>query len=270
VSDAAQVEAVAEKIEGKLGPIDVWVNNAMATIFAPFLEITAEEFKRSTEVTYLGYVYGTMAALKRMKSRDSGVIVQVGSALGYRSIPLQSAYCGAKHAIIGFTDAIRSELIHDNSRVSITVVNPPALNTPQFEWGRTRLPNHPQPLPPIYEPEIVAEAIVWAVSHPRRELDVGYPTVFARAAQKLVPAFADRHLARAAYEGQQSDQPISPSRPDNLFTPVQGHFAARGEFGMRSRKHSIQLWINRHRTLIGFALSAAMAAAAIRPMSRRR
>jgi short-subunit dehydrogenase len=270
VSDAKQVEAAAEKIESELGPIDVWVNNAMATIFAPFLEMTPEEIKRATEVTYLGCVHGTMSALRRMKPRDSGVIVQVGSALAYRSIPLQSAYCAAKHAVVGFTDSVRSELLHDNSKVRITVVNPPALNTPQFEWGRTRLPKHPQPVPPIYEPEVAARAIVWAARHPRREIDVGYPTVLARAAQKLMPALADRGLARSGYEGQQTDEPVSATRPDNLFAPVPGDFAAHGPFSERSRKCSIQFWLNRHRRLLAVGFSTGVFVAALRPILRSR
>jgi NAD(P)-dependent dehydrogenase (short-subunit alcohol dehydrogenase family) len=247
VADAGQLDEAADLIERNFGPIDVWVNNAMATIFAPFVEITSAEFKRATEVTYLGYVYGTMAALKRMKTRNSGVIVQVGSALAYRSIPLQSAYCGAKHAIIGFTDSIRSELIHSGSHIHLTVVNLPAMNTPQFEWSRTRLPRHPQPVPPIYQPEIAANAIVWAAYHPRREVDVGLPTVIARNVQKMAPGFADRYLAASAFKSQQTAERVRADRPDNLFSPVPGEYGAHGAFDWQAQRRSVQFWLNRNR-----------------------
>ena len=217
VANAEEVEAAADKVEQELGPIDVWVNDAMTTIFAPFHQITAAEFKRATEVTYLGTVYGTMSAMKRMRTRNRGAIVQVGSALAYRSIPLQSPYCGAKHAIAGFTDSIRSELIHQKSDIHITMVQLPAMNTPQFSWCRTRLPRHPQPVPPIFQPEVAARAIVWASSHRRREIYVGWPTVKAIYGQELAPGYADKYLAKFAYGGQETDQPVSPDRPDNLF-----------------------------------------------------
>ncbi|HSU96341.1 MAG TPA: SDR family oxidoreductase, partial [Gemmatimonadaceae bacterium] len=187
VADADAVDAAASAVEGTLGPIDVWVNDAMTSVFSPFKEMTAAEFKRVTEVTYLGFVYGTMAALKRMLPRNRGTIVQVGSALAYRSIPLQSAYCGAKHAIAGFTDSIRCELIHDHSRVHITMVQMPALNTPQFGWVKSRLPNKPQPVPPIYEPEVAADAIFWAAHHRQREVWVGIPTIAAIVGNKFIP-----------------------------------------------------------------------------------
>lgn len=244
VANADQVEDAAEQTERELGPIDVWVNNAMTTIFARFSEITPNEFKRATEVTYLGQVYGTMAALKRMRARNRGTIVQVGSALAYRSIPLQSAYCGAKHAIIGFTDSIRSELIHDGSNVHITAVMLPAMNTPQFGWCRTRLPRHPQPVPPIYEPEVAANAIVWAAGHKRREIYVGWPTVEAIYGQELAPSFADRYLAAHGFDGQQTSQPVPPDRPDNLFEPVQADCAAHGIFGGQARCYSLQSSLN--------------------------
>ncbi len=240
VADAQQVEAAAERAEQELGPIDIWVNVAMTTIFAPFLEIKPDEFKRATEVTYLGQVYGTMAALKRMHARNRGAIVQVGSALAYRSIPLQSPYCGAKHAIVGFTDSIRSELIHDKSKVHITAVMLPAMNTPQFSWCRTRLPRHPQPVPPIFQPEVAARAIVWAASRKRREVYVGWPTVKAIYGNELVPAYADRYLAEHAYDGQQTSQPVSPDRPDNLFEPAQGDYSAHGIFDDRAKSFSVQ------------------------------
>jgi short-subunit dehydrogenase len=244
VADAQQIEQAAELVEQELGPIDIWVNNAMTTVFAPFLEITPEEFQRATEVTYLGQVYGTMAALKRMHRRNRGSIVQVGSALAYRSIPLQSPYCGAKHAIVGFTDSIRSELIHDQSRVHITAVMLPAMNTPQFSWCRTRLPRHPQPVPPIFQPEVAARAIVWAGSHNKREVYVGWPTVEAIYAQEIAPSFADRYLAKHAYNGQQTSEPVSSDRPDNLFEPAHGEYAAHGVFDERAKDFSTQSSIN--------------------------
>jgi NAD(P)-dependent dehydrogenase (short-subunit alcohol dehydrogenase family) len=260
VADAQQVEAAAERVERELGPIDIWVNDAMTTIFAPFLEITADEFKRATEVTYLGQVYGTMAALKRMHPRDRGCIVQVGSALAFRSIPLQSPYCGAKHAIVGFTDSIRSELIHNGSAVHITAVMLPAMNTPQFSWCRTRLPRHPQPVPPIFQPEVAARAIVWAASHKRREVYVGWPTVEAIYAQEIAPSFADHYLAKNCFEGQQTSEPVSPDRPDNLFEPVPGDYSAHGIFDDRARGFSVQSTMNlelmnltAHRGLAAFA-----------------
>ncbi len=247
VAEAAAIDQAAERVENELGPIDVWVNDAMTTIFAPFDRITAEEFKRATEVTYLGFVYGTMAALKRMKPRNHGTIVQVGSALAYRSIPLQSAYCGAKHAMVGFTDSLRSELIHDRSNIHQTVVHLPAMNTPQFTWCRTRLPRQPQPVPPIFQPEVAARAIVWAASHRRRELFVGWPTVKAIYGQDVVPGFSDRFLAKTAYGGQQTDDPVPAERPDNLFEPVDADFAAHGIFDRRARSFSIESWLDLHR-----------------------
>ena len=244
VANAREVEDAAERVERELGPIDIWVNNAMTTIFAPFTEITPEEFERATQVTYLGQVYGTMAALKRMKPRDRGSIVQIGSALAYRSIPLQSAYCGAKHAVIGFTDSIRSELIHDGSKVHITVVQLPAMNTPQFSWCRTRLPRHPQPVPPIFQPEVAARAVVWAATHKRRGVYVGWPTVKAIYGQEIAPSYGDRYLAEHGYDAQQTSEPISPGRPDNLFQPVPGNYAAHGVFGKRARSFSLQNLFN--------------------------
>lgn len=264
VANPQQVEDAAEKVEQELGPIDIWINDAMTTIFAPFLKIKPEEFKRATEVTYLGQVYGTMAALKRMHARNRGTIVQVCSALSYRSIPLQSAYCGAKHAIVGFTDSIRSELIHDRSSVHITAVMLPAMNTPQFSWCRTRLPRHPQPVPPIFQPEVGARAVVWAASHKRREVYVGWPTVEAIYGEEIAPAFADRYLARHGIDGQQTSEPVSPDRPDNLFEPVEGEYSAHGIFDSSARSFSVQSSMNltsmnlsAHR---GLVVSAAVAA----------
>src|SRR5687767_9952429 len=205
VADAEGIETAAAHVERELGPIDIWVNNAMASVFSPIKEMTADEFRRVTEVTYLGYVHGTLAALRRMLPRDRGTIVQVGSALAYRSIPLQAAYCAAKHAVTGFTESLRCELIHDESRVRVTEVHMPALNTPQFGWVKSRLPRKAQPVPPIYQPEVAAEAIYWAAHHNRRELLVGWSTMQAVWGNKLVPGLIDRYLARTGYEGQQHD-----------------------------------------------------------------
>ena len=250
VADVRQVEAAAERVERELGPIDVWVNNAMATIFCDFLRIEPEDFRRATEVTYLGAVWGTHAALKRMKVRDRGTIVQVGSALAYRSIPLQSPYCGAKSALRGFTDAIRSELIHDRSRVHLTMVHLSAFNTPQFDWGRTCMQGAPRPLGKIFQPEIAAEAIYWASQHRRRELWVGLPAVAAILGTRLIPAFLDRKLAFQAYEGQQSDEPLPAARRDNLYEPVPGDRGAHGRFDESSIDRSGQLWLNINRNAV--------------------
>lgn len=253
IADPATAERAAERVENEFGPIDVWVNDAMTTIFAPFIEITPEEFKRATEVTYLGCVYGTLAALKRMKPRDRGTIVQVGSALAYRSIPLQAPYCGAKHAIVGFTDSIRSELIHDRSKVHLTVAQLPAMNTPQFSWCRTRLPRHPQPVPPIFQPEVAARAILWAAQHKRREVYVGWPTVKAIYGQEIAPGYADGYLARNAYEGQETSQPVKADRPDNMFESVPGDYSAHGIFDNRASSFSVQSWMNLHRGSVSMA-----------------
>jgi len=267
VAHSNEVEAAAEAVEKKFGPIDIWVNNAMTTIFAPLKEITPEEFKRATDVTYLGAVYGTMAALKRMYPRDRGVIVQVGSALAYRSIPLQAPYCGAKHAIMGFTDSLRSELIHDHSHIHVTMVQMPALNTPQFNWCKTRLPRHPKPVPPIFQPEVAAEAIVWAAHHKRREVYVGGPTVKAIEANKIAPGLLDRYLARTCYNGQQTDEPVSPNRPNNLFEPLAGDHGAHGIFDGEAHDSSAQLWQTTHRdwlTAAGLGVVALACAAVLR------
>jgi short-subunit dehydrogenase len=260
VADADRVDAAAGEIEETLGPIDVWINNAMATVFAPVGETTPAEFRRATEVTYLGSVWGTMAALRRMRERDRGVIVQVGSALAYRGIPLQAAYCGSKHALQGFLESVRSELLHDGSNVRVAMVQLPALNTPQFTWSRAKLPHQPQPVPPIFQPEVAAKAIVWAIDHPQRQLMVGWPTVKAIVGNAVAPGFADRYLARTGYDAQQTDRPIDPNRPDNLFEPVAGEQAAHGPFDDRSRDFSVQLTLRTHRQLIGGALAASAAA----------
>ncbi len=264
VADPAQVEAAAGTVEAEFGPIDIWVNDAMTTIFAPFLEITPEEYRRATEVTYLGAVYGTMAALKRMVSRDRGTIVQVGSALAYRSIPLQAPYCGAKAAIRGFTDSVRTELLHRKSRVHLTMVQLPAVNTPQFGWCATKLPKHPQPVPPIFQPEVAADAIYYAAHNRRRELYVGRSTVMAIVGNKLVPGLGDRYLGETGYESQQMDQPVSPDRPSNLFEPVPGDHGAHGIFDARASAGSRQLWADTHRgrvALIGIGIGTLVGAA---------
>ncbi len=268
VADAAQVEAAAAAVEETFGPIDLWINNAMVTVFSPIKEMEPEEFLRVTEVTYLGYVYGTLAALKRMLPRDHGTIVQVGSALVYRSIPLQSAYCGAKAAVRGFTDSLRTELIHDGSHVRVTMVQMPALNTPQFEWNKTRMPRKPQPVPPIFQPEVAAEAIVWASEHQRRELNVGWPTVAAIWGQKFIPGLLDLYLGRTGYDAQQYDGPPSPDRPVNLWHAVPGNFGAHGVFDSRSRDHSSQFWVTTHRNWLALAGAGIAGAAAVLLRSR--
>lgn len=261
VSDAAQVEAAAAVIEERLGPIDVWVNNAMVSVFSPVKQMQAEEYRRVTEVTYLGYVHGTLAALRRMLPRDCGTIVQVGSALAYRAIPLQSAYCAAKHAIEGFTESLRCELIHDGSHVRVTQVNLPATNTPQFDWSRSRMPRRAQPVPPIYQPEVAARAVAYAARHPRRQLNVGMPTLVAVFGNKLAPALGDLYLAKTGYESQQTREPEDRLRPDNLFAPVPGPFGAHGRFDARSRGRSLQVWLNLHRGLVAAAASLAVGSA---------
>src|SRR5919109_1879361 len=242
VADPEAVERAAEAVEREFGPIDIWINNAMVSVFSPVKETRPEEYKRVTEVTYLGYVYGTLAALKRMLPRDRGCVVQVGSALAYRGIPLQAAYCGAKHAIQGFTESLRCELLHDKSRVRVTMVHLPAMNTPQFDWVKSRLPREPQPVPPIYEPEVAADAIVWAATHRRREISVGGPTVTAIWGNKIASGLIDRYLARTGYDAQQTDKPADPNQPNNLWEPVPGDHGAHGTFDSRSRDRSLQLW----------------------------
>jgi NAD(P)-dependent dehydrogenase (short-subunit alcohol dehydrogenase family) len=259
VSDASAVEAAAARVERELGPIDVWVNNAMVSVFSPVKELQPDEVKRVTEVTYLGVVYGTMAALKRMLPRDRGTIVQVGSALAYRGIPLQAAYCGAKHAIQGFTESLRCELLHDQSRVRVTMVQLPAMNTPQFDWVKSRLPRQPQPVPPIYEPEVAADAIVWAASHRRREMSVGIPTVEAIWGNKIASPLLDRYLARTGYDSQQTDEPADPSRPDNLWHPLPGDHGAHGRFAARSTATSPQTWLNERLPALAIVLAASAA-----------
>ena len=263
VADAGQVEAAAARVEHELGEIDVWVNDAMTSVFAPLWEVEPDEFRRVTDVTYHGVVYGTMAALRRMRPRDRGAIVQVGSALAYRGIPLQSAYCGAKHAIQGLNDSLRAELFHDRSNVHVTMVQMPALNTPQFDWVKTRLPNKAQPVPPIYQPEVAGRAIVYAASHPkRREYWVGATTAATIVANTFAAPLLDRYLGKTGLKGQQTDERDDPNRPFNLWEPVDGSedHGAHGRFDDRAHARTAQWWYTTHRGLA--ALGAAAAAGA--------
>jgi NAD(P)-dependent dehydrogenase (short-subunit alcohol dehydrogenase family) len=269
VAHHEEVEEAAAAVERELGPIEVWVNDAMTSVFAPFWEITPEEYRRDTEVTYLGVVYGTMSALKRMRARDRGAIVQVGSALAYRGIPLQSAYCGSKHAIQGLCDSLRAELFHDGSNVKVTMVQLPALNTPQFDVVRTRLPNKAQPVPPIYQPEVAARAIAYAADHPeRREYWVGATTAGTILANAVAPGLLDRYLGKTGFDSQQTDEPEDRDRPDNLWGPVPGDRGAHGRFDERSHPRSFQWWAATHRGAV--ALAAAAAAAGIALITRDR
>jgi len=276
VADFAQVDAAAQQIEEALGPIDIWVNVAFTSVFAPFAEITPEEFRRVTEVAYLGFVHGTMAALARMRPRDRGTIVQVGSALGERSIPLQSAYCGAKHAINGFTSSLRCELLHDKSGVQVTVVQMPAVNTPQFSWVRSKLPRHPQPVPPILQPEVAARGIVYAADHPqRRQYFVGGTTAATILANRVVPALLDRYLARTGYDSQQTSRREGPGRPGNLWEPADNppgqDYGAHGEFDDKSHPRSAQLFLSHHPvTAAAAGVATAAAGVVLAGRARRR
>ena len=252
VADPNAVEAAAERVEREVGPIDIWVNNAMASVFSPVSQMQADEYKRVTDVTYLGSVYGAMAALKRMLPRDRGVIVQVSSALAFRSIPLQSAYCAAKHATVGFLDSLRSELIHQRSNVHVTAVHMPALNTPQFGWVKSRLPNKGQPVPPIFQPEIAADAVHWAGEHYPRDLDVGGSTMEAITGNKFIPGWLDWYLGKTGFDAQQTDEQRDPNQPDNLFAPVDDEkdYGAHGAFDGRAASHSPALALAKHRNSI--------------------
>lgn len=261
VANHQQVEQAAEQVEAKLGSIDIWVNNAMASVFSPIRQMTAEEFKRVTEVTYLGYVYGTLSALKRMLPRDCGTIVQVGSALAYRSIPLQAAYCAAKHAVLGFHASLRTELLHDKSHVRVTMVQMPALNTPQFGWVKSRMPRKAQPVPPIFQPEVAACAIYHAAHHPRREYYLGHSTLQAIVGNKIAPGLLDHYLARTGYDAQQHDGREDPNRPNNLWQPLSGDHGAHGSFDRRARGYSLEWWADSHRLLLGVVGLAGAAAA---------
>ena len=262
VADAAQVEAAAVAAEQALGPIDVWVNDAMVTVFAPFREVEPEEFRRATDVTYHGTVWGTRAALKRMVPRNSGTVIQVGSALAFRGIPLQAPYCGAKHAIKGFTESVITELIHQKSDVHVGMVHLPGVNTPQFDHCRSKMPKHPMPVPPVYQPEVAARAVLMAVRKRRRQVFVGIPTVYTIWGNRLVPWLVDRYLARTAVNGQQTDQPAPRAEHDNLFEPSPGDPGARGAFDDQPHERSVQLWAIEHRAhLLAGAGAAAVAVA---------
>lgn len=270
VADADQVEHAAARIEAELGPIDVWVNNAMTSVFAEFVDVKPEEFRRVTDVVYHGAVNGTRSALHRMLPRDRGTIVLVGSALAYRGIPLQSAYCGAKHAMEGMFEAVRSELLHRDSSVHITMVQLPAVNTPQFGWVRSKLPNRAQPVPPIFQPEVAADAIVYAAQSRRRQVYVGFSSVKAIVGNKIVPAVGDWYLSRTGYESQQLDEPDDPNRPDNLFAPVDSNPGAHGAFDARSRNRSLQLWATKHRRELAIgAVALGAAGSALAHVFRR-
>jgi short-subunit dehydrogenase len=268
VADAAAVDEAAARIEAALGPIDVWVNAATTSVYAPIAATTADEVRRVTEVTYLGAVHGTIAALRSMRARDRGTIVQVGSGLAYRSVPLQAAYCGAKAAIRGFTDSLRSELIHDRSSIHVTMVHLPAVNTPQFSWARNRLRRALQPMPPIYQPEVAARAIVWAAEHRRRELLVGWPVWLAIVGQRLVPGLLDRYLAAAGWDAQQTDEPITGRAPDNVDRPVAVDVGAHGAFDAEASSDSRLLWLDLHRGLVAGVAAATLGGLAL--LGRRR
>src|ERR671930_597114 len=266
VAHADEVMAAAERVEAELGPIDVWVNDAMASIFAPVREIAPDEMRRVTEVTYLGQVHGTMAALRHMLPRDRGTIVNVGSVLAYRGIPLQAAYCGAKHAVRGFTDSLRTELMHEKRNVRVISIHLPGLNTTQFAMVRLRMPRRPRPVAPVYQPEVAAEAIVWAAQHPRRrELWVGASTVMTIVGNRVAPGLADRYLARTAYDSQQTDEPAGPERErtDYLDAPLPGDRGSHGEFDAEAKDRSPQLWLAEHRRAIAAAAGAGAAAAVL-------
>ena len=260
VADAAAVERAADEVVARWGRIDTWVNDAMVSVFSPVKQMKAQEYRRVTEVNYLGFVHGTLAALKHMLPRDEGQIIQVGSALVYRSIPLQSAYCASKAAIRGFTDSLRCELVHDRSRVKISMLQLPAVNTPQFDVVRSRLPNHPQPVPPIFEPEVIARACLHVAEHPRRELWIGWSAVKAILGQKVIPGLLDRYLGRMGYAAQQTDEPVPPGRPDNVDAPLPGDRGAHGDFDARARPRSAELWLTRHRGAVAAAAAACVGA----------
>jgi short-subunit dehydrogenase len=260
VADANAIENAAASIEHQFGPIDIWVNKAMASVFSPVKEMEAEEYKRVTEVTYLGVVYGTLAALRRMLPRDRGVIIQVGSALAYRSIPLQSAYCAAKHAIAGFTDSLRCELIHDKSNVRVSMLQMPALNTPQFGWVKSRLKHKAQPVPPVFQPEVGAKVVYWAAHHSEREVYVGWPTVEAILGNKLAPGWLDRYLGKTGFDSQQTSEPEDPNRPDNLWKPLPGDHGAHGRFDSQAHERSWEVRARLGRRWIGAGLTMLVAA----------
>jgi NAD(P)-dependent dehydrogenase (short-subunit alcohol dehydrogenase family) len=273
VADADAVDEAAGRVEEEFGPIDVWVNDAMVSVFSPVKKMEAADYKRVTDVLYLGFVHGSLAALKRMLPRDRGTIIQIGSALSYRSIPLQSAYCACKHAINGFTDSLRCELYHDNSNVSVTSVHMPAMNTTQFDWVKNRMPNDTQPVPPIYEPELAAEVVVAAgfAKHPRREYWVGTPTVMAIVGQRLVPGLLDRYLGKTGYKSQQiPNEPKNPDAPNNLYSYVPGKHSVRGKFVDRSTRTSAEVYIVLNRNLFALGAAAILAVAGAAVVAKRK
>jgi NAD(P)-dependent dehydrogenase (short-subunit alcohol dehydrogenase family) len=271
VANAAAVDAAADAVVQRFGRIDLWVNDAMVSVFSPVMEMTSDEFRRVTEVTYLGVVHGTRAALRHMLPRDDGHIIQIGSALAYRSIPLQSAYCAAKAAVRGFTDSVRCELHHDDRHVKLSTVHLPAVNTPQFDYVRTRLPGHPRPVAPIFQPELIAEAVLHVARRPRRELWVGWPTAKVILGQRVIPGLLDRYLGRIGYAAQQAARPPEPGRPDNLDAFVPGDRGARGEFSDEARSFSPSLWVQLHRRALAAAVGLALVGAAgLRRVARSR
>lgn len=264
VSDPRAVDQAADRMVAEWGGIDIWINNAMVSVFSPVSEMKADEYRRVTDVTYLGYVYGTLAALKHMRPRNAGHIIQIGSALAYRSIPLQSAYCAAKAAMRGFTDSLRSELIHDGSAIAVSTIHLPAMNTPQFQVVRNRLPRHPQPVPPIFQPELAARAVLYTVRHPQRELWLGWPTIKAILGQRAIPGILDRWLAKMGYEGQQTAR-LRHTHPDNVDAPLPGDRGAHGEFDAQARSGSVDLWLRAHRRHLFVAVVVGAVVAAMVP-----
>ncbi|HYZ93147.1 MAG TPA: SDR family oxidoreductase [Actinomycetota bacterium] len=268
VADADALDRAAETVERDLGPINVWVNNAMTSVFAEFVNVDPEEFRRVTDVTYHGYVNGTRSALRRMLPRDNGVIVQIGSALAYRGIPLQSAYCGAKHAIEGFTESVRCELIHRRSHVRLGMVQLPAVNTPQFDWVLSRLPRRAQPVPPIYQPEPIARSVVAFAEHPRRQMWLGWATIRAILGNRVIAGILDRYLGRTGYEAQQTDEPERADRPSNLWSSPGGDWGAHGRFDDRAQPTSLAMWASRHRRALTVATAAVLSFAAANALQR--
>ncbi|HMG52601.1 MAG TPA: SDR family oxidoreductase [Kofleriaceae bacterium] len=259
VADSAAVDRAADAVVARWGRIDLWVNNAMISVLSPVSQMQPSEYRRVIEVNYLGYVHGTLAALRHMRSRDAGVIIQIGSALAYRSIPLQSAYCASKAAIRAFTESLRCELIHDSCKVEVTQLQLPAVNTPQFDVARSRLAGRPRPVAPVYQPEVIADAALWAATHPRREIWVGWPTVKAILGQRVIPGLLDRYLAKRAWSGQSTLGP-APRVIDNVDAPIDTDRGAHGAFEFEARGASSEMWLRTHRTAIGVALGAVAAA----------
>jgi NADP-dependent 3-hydroxy acid dehydrogenase YdfG len=273
MADASAIETAAARAESEVGPIDIWVNDAMVSVFSPVKEMEARDYKRVTEVLYLGFVHGTLSALKRMLPRDRGIIIQIGSALAYRSIPLQSAYCACKHAINGFTDSLRCELYHDHSNIKLTVIQMPAMNTIQFDWGKNRMPSMTQPVPPIFEPEVAAQVVVAAgfSENPRREYWVGSSTVLAIIGQKFIPGILDRYLGKTGYKSQQiADQKQDPDAPNNLYDYVPGTWSARGKFSDRSARSSAEIFVSLHRHWFALGLAGLIAGGIVASTARQK